>query len=257
MDQHAWYNPSLGFRCGGGNDPPQVSVTENAQLHQTLEGNVLGTLSYMAPEQAAGRIKMIDRRTDVYGLGAILFALLTGKHPHTSKDENTEQIRRRIIHEPSPAAREMEPSVPKALSSICSKAMEKERQNRCASAQELADDVQRWLGDEPVHSYRESLSERLGRLTRRHRTLTQAVAASLIAIALVMSIAFLIIRDARQNEAIANRDALRRFKEARETVDRYLTSTTDVLRYFPGARVLRLRLMEQAALDYEKFVNED
>ena len=238
-------------------DPPPVSVTEDVKSPQTVDGNVLGTLSYMAPEQAAGRIDLIDRRTDVYGLGAILFALLTGRHPHASKHENTDQIRQRIIHEPSPSAREMEPSVPKALSSICSKAMEKERLNRYASAQDLADEVQRWLGDEPVHNYRESLSERLGRLMRRHRTLTQAVAASLIAIALVMSIAFLIVRDARRDEEIANQDALRRFKEARATVDRTLTSTTDILRYFPGARVLRLRLMEQAALDYEKFVNED
>ena len=222
-----------------------------------MTGNVLGTLSYMAPEQAVGRLDLIDRRTDVYGLGAILFALITGRHPHSSKHEDTDQIRQRIIHDPSPLARDVAPSVPKALSSICAKAMEKEHRDRYDSAQELAEEVQRWLGDKPVHNYRESLSERIGRLMQRHRTLTQAVAVSLFVIAVVTSIAFVFVDNAQEDERVAKRDAMRRFKEARVTVDRSLTSTADILRYFPGARAVRVRLMEQAALDYEKFVSED
>lgn len=79
-----------------------ISVTDDVGIDATTQGAVLGTLPYMAPEQAAGRIDKIDARTDIYGLGAILFSILTGDHPH--RGTSTRDVRSQILNEPTPRA---------------------------------------------------------------------------------------------------------------------------------------------------------
>ena len=120
----------------------------------------------MAPEQADGRIAAIDTRTDIYGLGAILFEILTGHPPHTGEDSDA--LLDRIIIGPTPQA-QADPTVPPALDAICAKAMALHRDDRYQQATELIDDVQRFLADEPVSVYREPWTATAGRWLRRTR----------------------------------------------------------------------------------------
>ena len=129
-------------------------------------GQQLAARPRMAPEQAAGRLELVDGRTDVYGLGAILYEILTGHPPHDGK--NSLELFESIVNGETPRARRIEPATPKGLEAICFRAMAKERSDRFETAALLAEDMQRWLADEPVSSYREPALHGALRLFRRH-----------------------------------------------------------------------------------------
>ena len=118
-----------------------------SHLGNTLEGDVVGTPLYMAPEQAAGKLDDVDSRTDVYGLGAILFAILTGKAPHASaKSEGTvRQFLDSISSADAPSPSEINPDAPRDLAIICQRALAKEKFARYSSATELATEVENWI----------------------------------------------------------------------------------------------------------------
>src|SRR5262249_51701728 len=108
----------------------------------TVQGQTVGTPAYMAPEQAAARLDLIDCRTDVYGLGAILYEILTGQPPFTGSD--THEVLRRVREEEPIPPDERWPEVPPGLTSACLRALAKEPANRPASATALAQQVQQW-----------------------------------------------------------------------------------------------------------------
>jgi PAS domain S-box-containing protein len=108
----------------------------------TLQGEVVGTPAYMAPEQAAGRLDQIDRRTDVYGLGAILYEILTGEPPFSGAN-TVEVLQKAARGNPAPP-RQWWPEVPPALEELCLNALAKDPDQRCSSAAYLAQEVQRW-----------------------------------------------------------------------------------------------------------------
>lgn len=123
----------------------------DSALAQTMAGEAIGTPLYMAPEQAAGELDDIDERTDIYGLGAILFSILTGCAPHEnsmrSSGENLkiQEVLRKIATGETPSPRDYMPCVPRELEAICLKAMARRRFARFDSATELADAVERWM----------------------------------------------------------------------------------------------------------------
>jgi tetratricopeptide (TPR) repeat protein/tRNA A-37 threonylcarbamoyl transferase component Bud32 len=155
------------------------SATEPAP---TRMGSAIGTPPYMSPEQADGRLDELGPATDVYGLGATLYTLLTGKAPVEGKflGEVLDRVRRGDF----PPPRRLRPDVPRPLEAVCRKAMAREPGSRYASALGLAADVEHWLGDEPVSAYPEPLPRRLARLARRHRTL---VASGVVTLLLVLA----------------------------------------------------------------------
>jgi serine/threonine protein kinase len=131
----------------------------------TQEGVVLGTASYMAPEQAAGRVHEIGPAVDVYALGAILYELLTGRPPFQADSWN--RTVEQVLHdEPAPPTR-WRTDVPPDLETVCLKCLEKEPSRRYASAQALADDLGRFLEARPVAAVPLGERERLARLARR------------------------------------------------------------------------------------------
>lgn len=124
---------------------------DDSHLGQTLDGDVVGTPLYMAPEQAAGNLDQVDARTDVYGLGAILFDILTGNAPHENSHKSsggTLKVRdflQAIATSETPRPRDLNVSVPCDLEAICMRAMAKQKFARHASATELASEVERWI----------------------------------------------------------------------------------------------------------------
>ncbi len=175
-------------------DSLPVVLTEEAASDQTRAGATPGTLPYMAPEQARGRVDQMDAQTDIYGLGAILFEILIGEPPHKLKETTNangaapssgrpsriDAYLKQISDEPSPIAKERDPSVHVVLNAICEKAMAYSKAQRYATAKDLAADVQRFLADEPVSVLREPLSIRAQRWMKNHRTLVATTAATLL-----------------------------------------------------------------------------
>ena len=147
----------------------------------TVSGTIVGTPEYMAPEQAEGRNRDMDARTDVYALGAILYECLTGRPPFKGATlmDTLEQVR---IQEPVPPSR-LEPKLPRDLETVCLKCLHKESRRRYASAAELADDLQRYLDGRPVLARPVSSWERALKWARR-RPAQAALAAALLAVVL-------------------------------------------------------------------------
>ncbi len=119
-------------------DAASVRISEDAHTEETQAGAVLGSPPYMAPEQAAGHIEAMDQRTDVYGLGAILFAILTGEAPHRKVgNESVSDLLKRITQADAPRVRDLDPNLPEELDAICAQAMAKSRDERFATAKDL------------------------------------------------------------------------------------------------------------------------
>lgn len=148
----------------------------------TRTGQIVGTPSYMPPEQAQGKRSLIGAGSDVYALGAVLYACLSGRPPFRA--ESVVETIQQVIHNEPASPRLLNPVVPRDLETICLKCLEKEPHRRYGTAQLLADDLRRFLEDEPITARPISRPARLWRWCRR-----QPVVASLIALLLMALVA--------------------------------------------------------------------
>ena len=143
----------------------------------TMDGTVMGTASYMPPEQAIGKLDEISERSDVYSLGATLYHLLTGKPPFGAA--NVHETIRQVIEAEPVAPRVLNANVPKDLETICLKCLQKLPARRYASAQELADELRRYRAGQPIHARPVGFVERTIRWCYRNPWPTTAICASL------------------------------------------------------------------------------
>jgi WD40 repeat protein/tRNA A-37 threonylcarbamoyl transferase component Bud32 len=155
-----------------------LAKLREAQTELTRSGVVLGTPSYMAPEQVEGRKREIGPATDVYGLGAVLYELLTGRPPFKGGSD-AETLRQVLAEEPVPPRR-LRRDVPRDLETICLKCLHKEPAWRYGSAADLAGELRRFRANEPIRARRPRWNERMRKWTMRHPVRVLLLAALLL-----------------------------------------------------------------------------
>jgi serine/threonine-protein kinase len=229
---------------------------------ETLPGSALGTPAYMSPEQARGDLENLGPRSDVYSLGATLYCLLTGRP--SVEDDDVGAVLRAVQKGEFAPPRKLDPTIERALEAICRKAMALKPDDRYSSPRALAEDLERWMADEPVAAYRESFSTRAGRWARRHRPLVSGAAALLITAVAGLTAGTVLLSQANARTAAEQRraDLLRlaaeaNFLKARQAVDDYFTTVSESkLLNVPGLQPLRKELLESSRKYYQGFLKD-
>jgi WD40 repeat protein len=225
-------NVLLEWRAGDSGPPvPYVADFGLARLLDqdsglTRSGDLVGTPNYMAPEQASGGGAASTTATDVHGLGAILYALLTGRPPFAGPTvlETLERVKGR---EPDPPRR-LNPRVDRDLATMCLTCLAKDPRRRYASALALAEDLESWLGHRPIAARPASTRERLVKWVRRHPAVTAFACVSIAAV--LVALAASLWHSHVLGEALADSDRLRREGLARESRLRDLLYVADLRR---------------------------
>jgi serine/threonine protein kinase len=160
-----------------------------SQAGLTMTGDLIGTLRYMSPEQALAKRVVVDHRTDVYSLGVTLYELVTLVPAFPGRDRQ-ELLRQIAFEEPRPPRR-LNAAMPGELETIILKALEKNPLERYGTAQELADDLERFLKDEPIRARRPTLVHRVKKWARRHQAVvvTAGVAAAVLVLVALVALA--------------------------------------------------------------------
>ena len=148
-----------------------LAKRETGEIAMTMDGQILGTPAYMSPEQAAGQSRWIDRRSDIYSLGVILFRMLTGELPFRGNAQM--QIHQRLTEDP-PDPRKLNRYLPRDLCTICVKCMDRDPNRRIGTAKELAEELRRFIRKEPILSRPIPRTERVLRWSKRNPALTAA-----------------------------------------------------------------------------------
>jgi serine/threonine protein kinase/predicted Zn-dependent protease len=186
-------------------------VETESTVTRTME--VLGTPSYMAPEQAAGNNTQLTSATDVYGLGAVLYQLLTG-HPPFAGGTTYETVRMVLETQPR-QPRLCNPKVDRDLETICLKCLEKEPAKRYASAEALAEDIERFLRNEPIRSRRSSRLEHVWRWCKRKPLVASLIAALILVVAIGLTGALWELRRVQAERVLVRRAKLSEQEKAR------------------------------------------
>jgi tetratricopeptide (TPR) repeat protein len=234
-----------------------LPVGEGGSGEGTEVGQVLGTPAYLSPEQAAGRWDLVGPASDVFGLGATLYALLTGQVPFRGRDLDETLLKARRGEFPRP--RQVNRQVPPALEAICLKAMALAPEARYPSARDLAADVEQWLADEPVTAYREPLVARLGRWARRHKPLVAGAVALLLAVVAALAVGLVVVKQEqrqteqqRQAAVAARQQADEQSRLALDTLQSVLFDFQKKLDNVPAAHGLRREMLQTAIAGLEK-----
>ncbi len=250
-----------------------------AQFHGgaglTRTGDLLGTLRYMSPEQAGGDDVGIDHRTDVYSLGATLYELLTLRPIFDGADR--QRLLRQILDEEPRPPRSIDPAVPAELETVVLKAVSKGPAERYATAREFADDLQRFLDNQPIRARRPTLAQRARKWAQRHPAAVAAAGGLLLLVAVGSLVSTALIgveqgktraareraeAEERKAKAAADSERLRaeqaekRLAIAREAVDEIIRVTEAELIDRPGMEGVRRRLLESALSYNERLIEE-
>ncbi len=248
-------------------DPEQTAPYSLVRLNdaetETRLGKALGTPAFMPPEQARGEHDRVGTHSDVWALGAMLYAVLTGRSPYRGPDV----MLAATMCEFSPP-RQVNARVPRALEAVCLKAMASEPKDRYATARALAAEVEHWLADEPVTAYREPLVDRARRWGRRNRTAVASAMMLLLASVVGLSAGLWAVNRERARTRAeweraeenlgraleAEREATANFEQARKAVDDcFGLAKNDPLLQAENLRKVRQLLLKKTLPFYESF----
>jgi eukaryotic-like serine/threonine-protein kinase len=256
----------------------------------TQSGAIMGTPSYMSPEQASGKVKALTTATDVYSLGSILFEVLTGRPPFRG-DTVMDTLRQVVEREPE-RPRSVKPGVDRDLETICLKCLEKDPKRRYGSAEALADDIERWLAGEPILARPCTSWERAAKWARRRPAVAALAAATVVATFAGLGVSTVQWRRAVQaqlaekgqrvkaedasqlaerrrreadeqrkaaersaeQERLAKQQAQQSFEQLVQAIDEFYTKVSEeALLNAPGLQALRQDLLGRARDFYERF----
>jgi tetratricopeptide (TPR) repeat protein len=233
-------------------------ATDDGETLGTRANAIMGSPSYMPPEQAHGTSKEVDRRADVYSLGAILYEMLTGRPPFRA--ETTVETVVQVVHEEPVPPRRLQSKLPRDLETICLKCLEKAAKSRYATALELADDLERYRKGEPIHARPIVWWQRAVKWARRRPA--AAALVGVIALALATVLAGAVWYNARlRNEVALTMVQQKRAAENLHTAIDVLEHQLNELRHGiergqPAPREVVLGLMENAVPFYERLLLE-
>jgi serine/threonine-protein kinase len=241
-------------------------------ISQTRSGTLMGTPSYMAPEQARGEIHNIGPAADTYALGAMLYEMLTGRAPFIAAGV-METVMKVLKEEPVPPS-QLRAKLPPDLETVCLKCLQKEPHRRYESAGALADDLDRYLAGEPILARPVGTAERLWRWCRRNprvAALTAGIFSLLVAGVVGLAVGVIMIakeKNKKEEERRAADEARRNAVEAQELAEKQTLLALESIRTLvrevqdqigdnPGTQRLKLKLLETALDSLEKVPEND
>ena len=229
----------------------------------TMTGDLIGTLRYMSPEQALAKRVVIDHRSDIYSLGMTLYELLALRPAFTTTDR--QELLKQIAFEDPIKPRQIDRSIPAELETILLKAIEKNPDDRYATAGELAEDLRALLEDRPIQAKRPTLTQRTTKWARRNQTLVNTAAATLaIAIAIGGGLlwrerantlaAFDQVSEQQQEAERKRIEAERNLKAAMDAVERLLANVSNPeLANAPGLQETWANILKETIEFYDRF----
>jgi serine/threonine protein kinase len=221
--------------------------SEDGERGLTMTGDVMGTPAYMPPEQATGELDHIDRRSDVYSLGATLYEMLTGKPPFEGSTP-MRILSSVMVDEPTPPSM-LRPNLSEDLETICLKCLEKRPEDRYLSARALAEDLENYLKKRPIRARPPTVRDQVDKWLQRNRGLTKAISAVLLLLGLgSVGVAYWLGGQREREDAVRLAAAAEAGGEAKaEMVAGAAEATREATVAFQQAKQLEARL--QAALD--------
>jgi serine/threonine protein kinase/tetratricopeptide (TPR) repeat protein len=234
-----------------------------SQVELTMTGDLVGTLRYMSPEQALAKRVPVDHRTDVYSLGVTLYELVTQQWAFNGRDR--QEILHQIAFEEPRSPGRINKAMPPELEVIILKAMAKNPDERFATAQEMADDLRRFLEDRPIRAKRPTLVQRTRKWARRHPSVVWAAALILLVAAGLSVVSSVLIWSAYRRETLARQAESAQRQRAQSNLHQALRVLDDIYLQVAEDRVPRdlqqeqqeHELLKNALGFYQKFADEN
>lgn len=261
--------------------PQSGAIASDSEAAETKLGAIMGTPRFMSPEQALGQNETLGPASDIYSLGAMLFYLLTGAH--SVQGNGAREIVGMVAQGKALSPRQIDDRVPRPLDAICRKAMALDANDRYQTANEISEEIERWMADEAVSAHRDSLIVRSQRWVRKHQTLATSISASVSVAVVGLAIGLIVFAGLNQQLEAANgdlitanelesklrlqaekseanavarkKDADANFQLATDAVEKYLTEIDDDVELAQNSFYeLRSRLLRTAIPFYEQFI---
>ncbi|XZE32695.1 protein kinase domain-containing protein [Pirellulaceae bacterium SH501] len=227
-----------------------ASIADGETL--TCSGDLVGTFRYMSPEQAAGRNELLDSRTDIYSLGLTLYEAVTWTSPFSQFEGAglLKAVQTPMVEPP----RRICSSIPKDLETIIMRAVRPDRNARYSSAQEFADDLERFANGEPIHARRVTWGEKASAWCRKHPDRVLVGMGSMIVATVAMGVHSTVVQRERDQTRIQWVRGNANYEQARAAVDTLGLRVSEQLANLPGTEALRREVLAETLKYYEAFI---